>query len=377
MSHRILEMGINAVQKGSHAEGGRLIRIAIKEGSLSPQMRAVAYLWLGETQSDPQQKRTSYGEALAADPGNAEARQRLASLLTAQLPSSSPINPQTQQTLQMSPVQATSQANTAAQPLPTNGINIADHVGHVIGGPNGPGTAFFVSQDGLMATTRYVVGGVQRVTVELHIGRQMQGTVVRSYTDLDLALIHIDHNPGSLLPITPLPRVPDQTPLTIVTYNGEVIKSAERPTNRVMAAHWIPTTAAKLLDAGGNPIFDERNYLVGMMTKNTSRTSGHMFALHVSAIRRMLDTFVREARAESRVYCPECGNASRAVGAGFFYCEQCGSTTPQARNMTRYPIPQAEAYYETGRIRCTVCGSMAGIYNNQCMRCGQPQGMRQ
>ena len=68
--------------------------------------------------------------------------------------------------------------------------------------------------------------------------------------------------------------------------------------------------------------------------------------------------------------------AVAAVGAGFFYCEQCGSTTPQARAMTRYPIPQADAYYETGRIRCTVCGSLAGIYNNTCVRCGQPQGAR-
>ncbi|MFN8562628.1 MAG: hypothetical protein U0703_13660 [Anaerolineae bacterium] len=41
--------------------------------------------------------------------------------------------------------------------------------------------------------------------------------------------------------------------------------------------------------------------------------------------------------------------------------------------MTRYPIPQAEAYYETGRIRCNVCGSFAGIYNGVCVRCGNPQ----
>jgi hypothetical protein len=359
-------MGIAAVQKGSTDEGARLIRIAIKSGDLSPQMRAIAYLWLGETQSDPQQKRASYGEALAADPNNAEARTRLASLLTQQLPSSSPARTTETHTV----------ASVTATPAQDGGVNIADHVAHIIGGPNGPGTAFFVSQDGLLATTRHVVGGLQKVTVELHIGRQLQGTVVRAYTDLDLTLVHVDHNPGSLLPITPLPRVPDETPLTIVTYNGEIIRSSERPTNRVMAAHWIPTSAAKLLDAGGNPIFDERNYLVGMMTKNTSRTSGHMFALHIAAIRRMVDTFVREARTESRVYCPECGNASRAVGAGFFYCEQCGSTTPPARSMNRYPIPQADPYYETGRIRCTVCGSMAGMYNNICVRCGQPQGAR-
>lgn len=370
MSHRTLEMGISAVQRGSLPEGARLIRIAIKQGDLSPQMRAIAYLWLAETQTDPGQKRASYSEALAADPANVEARQRLASLLTAQLPSAP-------QTPTPSPTTTTSTQQIAAVQTPqSTGVNVADHVGHVIGGPNGPGTAFFVAQEGIMATSRHVVGGLQQVTVELHIGRQLPGLVVRGYTDLDLALIHVDHNPGTPLPITPMPRVADSTPLTIVTYEGEMIRSAERPTQRAMPAYWIPTTATRLLDAGGNPIFDDKNYLVGMMTRDTSRTSGHMFGLHIATIKRMVDQYLREARTEARVYCPECGNASRAGGAGFFYCEQCGSTIPQAQNSARYPIPQADVYYQTGRNRCVVCGSTAGIYNNVCLRCGSPQSAR-
>jgi hypothetical protein len=110
-----------------------------------------------------------------------------------------------------------------------------------------------------------------------------------------------------------------------------------------------------------------------MMTKNTSRTSAHLSGVHINAIRRVVDDYLREARTESRVYCPDCGNNSRAAGAGFFYCEQCGAATPQARMMTRYPVPQAEAYYTTGRVRCNVCGSFAGIYNGACVRCGNAQ----
>ena len=358
MSHRTLEMGIAAVQHNSLAEGARLIRIALKSGELAPEVRAIAYLWLAETQTDPQQKRVYYGEALAADPSNAEARQRLATLLTAQLPAA--------------PASATQTQQVAAVGVPSGGVNIADHVAHIIGGPNGASTAFFVAP-GVLATTRFVVGGLQQVTVELHLGQQLTGYVVRAFTDLDLTLIRVEHDPGSLLPITPLPRVPDNAPLTIVTYEGEIVRSAQRPTHRVMAAHWIPTTATRLIDAGGDPIFDDKNYLVGMMTKNTSRTSGHMFGVHVAAIRRMVDQYTREAQAEKRIYCPDCGNASRAAGAGFFYCEQCGGITPPALNMQRYPIPQAEAYYPTGKIRCVVCGSTAGLYQNVCLRCGSSQ----
>jgi hypothetical protein len=349
MSHRTLEMGISAIQNNSLAEGARLLRIALKSGELAPPMRAIAYLWLAETQTETQQKRASYAEALAADPANAEAQQRLTKLLTAELPAV----PQT----------------AAAQ----GGINIAEHLAHIVAGPNGAGTAFFVAQEGILATTRYVVGGLQQVTVELHNGKQLTGKVVRAHIDLDLTLIRVDHNPGSLLPVTSQTRIAEEAPLTAVTYDGETIRTTERPTHRVLADHWIPTTATRLIDAGGNPIFDEKNYVVGMMTKNTSRTSAHLFGLHIAAILRAVEAFGREARAAVRIYCPECGNNSAALGAGFYYCDQCGSVTPAARAMARAPIPGEEAYYETGRVQCTACGSFAGIYRDACLRCGEIQ----
>lgn len=349
MSHRTLEMGINAIQNGSTAEGARLLRIALKSGGLAPPMRAIAYLWLAETQPDVQHKRASYAEALAADPTNVEAHQRLAKLFTAELPAA----PQ----------------SAAVR----GGINVAEHVAQIVGGPNGAGTAFFVSQDGLLATTRYVVGGLQQITVELHNGRQLAGKVVRAYVDLDLTLIRIDHSPGALLPVTSHAHIAEEAPLTAVAYSGETIRTSERPTHRVLAEHWIPLMATRLLDAGGNPIFDEKNYLVGMITKNTSRTSAHVFGLHIHAIRRAVENHDRELRSASRIYCPECGSSSAALGAGFYYCDQCGSTTPAARSMARAPIPGAESYYETNRVACTTCGSFTGIYHDVCLRCGETQ----
>lgn len=349
MSHRTLDMGISAIQNRSLAEGARLLRIALKSGELPPPLCAIAYLWLAETQTDAQQKRVSYAEAVAADPTNAEAHQRLAKLLTAELPAV--------------PQAAASQG----------GINVAEHVAQIVGGPNGAGTAFFVSADGLLATTRYVVGGLQQITVELHDGRQLTGKVVRAYIDLDLTLIRVDHNPGTLLPVTSHARISEEAPLTAIAYSGETIRTSERPTHRVLADHWIPLTATRLLDAGGNPIFDEKNYLVGMMTKNTSRTSAHLFGLHIHAIRRAVENHDRELRSASRIYCPECGSSSAALGAGFYYCDQCGSTTPAARDMARTPIPGAESYYETSRVPCTACGSFTGIYHDVCLRCGEQQ----
>src|SRR5262249_45339335 len=147
-----------------------------------------------------------------------------------------------------------------------SGINIADQVARILGGPNGTGTAFFVSQEGILATTRYVVGGLEQVTVEMHNGRQVPGQGGRAYIDLDLTLVHVGHQPSSLLPVTSQSRIAEEAKLTAVTYDGDEIRTSERPTHRVLADHWIPTMATRLLDAGGNPIFDEKNYLVGMMT---------------------------------------------------------------------------------------------------------------
>jgi hypothetical protein len=256
--------------------------------------------------------------------------------------------------------------------VPASGFNVADHVANVIGGPNGPGTGFFVSPDGILATTRFIVGSTERLTVELHIGRQLTGYVVRAYPEYDLSFIRIDHHLDTVLPITPMPRVADETTLIAVTYGGEMQRGKQRPSKRVIASHWIPTSFTRLSDTGGDPIFDDRNYLIGMMTRNTGRQSAYLYGIHIGAIRRCLEMFLLEKQTENRTYCPSCGASSRAGGAGYFYCETCGGTLPQAHHLARYPIPQAEAYYGANSSQCTRCGARAGLYKGRCLRCGQP-----
>lgn len=371
-------MGIQAIQAGSKAEGARLIRIALKR-DLPNEIRAVAYLWLAETTDDPQVKYAHYAEASALDPNNAEARGRLAASMNARLPSN-PYNTGAYTPGMTQPVapQITGMQPAVTPPVtptaqPTGAFNIADALGHIIGGANGAGTGFFITADGLMVTTRYVVGGLERVTVELHVGRQVNATVIRSYPDLDLAILYVEHRPTSLLPITPLLRVPDDAQLYVVTYDGEMFQVQQRPTRRVMSAHWIPTNAARIADAGGNPIFDERNYLVGMMTRNVSRASNHLFGVHISAIRRCVDEVIQTSR-EPRKYCPNCGTSSRALGAGFFYCEACGGIRPETARAQRYHMPQADVFYQQGNVRCVHCGAPAGFHAGRCLRCGRTQG---
>lgn len=366
MSQRILDMGIKAIQAGSRAEGARLIRIALKRNQLPPPARALAYLWLAETQDDPQAKRACYTQALALDPTNVEAQQRLAALT--QSPPAPAASPPPSP-----PVTSVAAQPPMSQPAQPQAINIADYVVRVTGGPNGVGTGFFVTQDGLLVTTRHVVGGLERLTVELPVGSQLPATVVRSYPELDLAILHVEHRLGGLLPVTQAQTIADEQPLFIITYSGDVIPFEQRPTRRAMPDYWIPTSLTRIPDAGGSPIFDNRNYLVGMMTRNTSRASNHAFGIHIAAIRRCVDTFVQAIRAERRVYCPHCGGISRAVAAGYYYCEICGGVTPRAQAIARMHIPQADIFYDGADTLCVRCGALVELYKGRCLRCGQPQ----
>jgi hypothetical protein len=361
MPYRVLQQGIEAVQAGSTSEGLRLIRIALKDDGLSADLKAVGWLWLAEYAPDTATKRAHYNSAIAADPTNPDARARLARLLS---PSA--------------PAQAATPATPAAAspaPAPSSGnINIADHVASIIGGPRGAGTAFFVSADGLLATTRAVTGGRDHVTVDLHSGRQVNGLVVRSFPELDLSLVRVDAAPPFLLPIIAEQRIPDEAPLWVFHYSGEGMEGAQRPTRRVLAAHWIPTTFKALQDAGGGLLFDGRGLLAGMITRSTSQTSEYFYGLNIYAIRAAVERFQMEQVNARRAYCPACGSSSAAGGAGYFYCETCGTTLPAAQNLARYPVPQAATYYERGTARCSACGSAAGIYAGRCLRCGKQQG---
>jgi tRNA(Ile2) C34 agmatinyltransferase TiaS len=126
-------------------------------------------------------------------------------------------------------------------------------------------------------------------------------------------------------------------------------------------------------DAGGCPVFDERHYVVGMLTRNISSSHAYVYGIHISSIRRKLEEFYNEMRANNqRVYCHSCGTVSQAAGAGAYYCENCGATMPQAANLNRFPTPQLAMYYaENNPVACPFCSARVGFYNGQCLRCGQ------
>ncbi|NDJ59628.1 MAG: hypothetical protein GYB67_00805, partial [Chloroflexi bacterium] len=103
MSLQTLQFGIEAIERGSIAEGVRLIKIALDSPDLPSNLRAIAHLWLAETQDDPNYKRKCYSDALNADPQCEEASKRLSALLTVALPPAPDFTPTDSQPLPPAP----------------------------------------------------------------------------------------------------------------------------------------------------------------------------------------------------------------------------------------------------------------------------------
>jgi len=414
MPNQTVEQGIAAIQAGNIEEGARLLKIAVREPDVTGTMRSIAYLWLVETTTDSSAKRAYYTEALDADPGNAQVRQRAEAWMATQLlPPAAP--PQSVPAPQSSPGQGggtpppppgslpgagtlfqpqtpPAQANPYAPPVtnpytPTVTPGMAApviqppsasanyRIAAVYGGPNGPGTAFFIAHEGLLATTRYVVGGMDHLTIQLETGKQLDGYVIRAFPEIDLAFIYVEQTTNDLIPVTPLPTVPDDVPLTLVSATGQVMRGKQRKTKRQLAAHWFPTDITTLPDAGGCPVLDDKHYLVGMITRNTTSTSSYFYGLHINAIRQYVEMLRQETASGGRIYCPHCGYYSQAPAAGGYYCEVCGSLTPQAEQIVRFRQPGTDRFYqEYSSTRCMYCTATVGFHQGACLRCGRTPG---
>lgn len=402
MSFSSVQQAINAIQAGNIDEGARLLKLALRDSGLQGTDRAIACVWLAEITADPQEKLRLYDAAVVADPNNQDVRQKRQAFVTSRFmpPTSTPTTSTSSQPIVTQPptgfppassslpgtstpyrplTQSTGtfpavnpgQVPPAAPVRPTIGIY---QTAAIIGGPNGTATGFLVSRDGFLATTRYAVGGIDQITVDFRTGQALPGYVARAYPEFDLVFIYVQLNVGELTAISPMPSIPADAPLLVVSYRGDTIRCSRRNTKRVLSSYWFPTTlqAPQLPDSGGSPVLNDRNQLVGMITRNTSSTSSYVYGLHIHLIHTLLDQFRQELTGGRRAYCRSCGHNSQALHAGAYYCERCGGLHPQAENIARYQNAQMQGFYNLNTTPpCPSCGARVGFHKNACLRCGQ------
>jgi hypothetical protein len=415
MTIQNIQHGIDAMRAGQTVDGERFLLIGLNSPDVTGAWRAAACLWLADFYTD-HRKGQYLAEAQQADPQNPEVIRKVQDYYNRTPPPGStppgnyfppsqagwtvpstpaaaaPTQPQppwAAAVQQIAPIPVQQPPNNAPfgvnfnanpmgaipqppRPAPPEGPR-GYHACAIIGGPNGPGSAFFIAREGLLATSRFVVGGMETVMIELPETRQqLTGRVVRSFPQFDLAFIYVEMQVAELMPMTPLPSVPDNTPLIVMSWNGTVVRTIRRPVRHTLGVQWFPTDISTPPDAGGCPVMDDRQYLVGMLTRNTGIVNtDHCYGLHMSTIRQCLETFRQEA-ASQRVYCPHCGSYVQAPLGGGHYCEVCGAVSPRSEGLVRVPNSQTARYYmEYNPRACIHCNAHVGFYNGTCLRCGR------
>ncbi|MGB1286751.1 MAG: hypothetical protein ACPG7F_09485, partial [Aggregatilineales bacterium] len=218
-------------------------------------------------------------------------------------------------------------APTQFQPNTAMHIQGAQRSVGIVDAVNGRASGFFVTRNGLIVTSRFAIGGIEELTIELASREYLYGIVVRAFPEYDLALIQVNATVSQLMPVTPTPVLPENAELVAIVHPGQSIRSSRRITRHETAPYWFPTTTNKAIDAGGNPIYSG-NTLVGMLTQNASRSNGYFYGLHIAKIYECVEHYTQEAAqlaAMQTIYCRHCGIISRAKNFAGYYCEHCGA----------------------------------------------------
>lgn len=364
MSYQAINNGIAAIQAGDVKRGGDILRAALTNASITGSLRAIALMWLAETSTDLSYKFQCYQLAVQADPTNQDAINRMNALAASQMqvPPQIPTPPPPMDVSGMAvprppahnlpgtgPLAAPQSDTGRYPPAQANPAPPMWEFG-IVGHNNGTGTAFMVVRSGYLATTRFIVGDQQDVTLLTHDNRQLEGEVVRSYPEYDLAFIRTRMEVPYVRDDNPAPAVPANAPLITLDFQGHTQRAACRGTRRTIQPGWFPTTFQETLGRSfsGAPIVDEHGDLVGMLTRNSSRSSGYLYGLHISVIRKKIAELFHEMQTDrERIYCGTCGCRSKAGAEGLYYCEVCGALFPFARRLHRTPHPRGGFYYDS------------------------------
>lgn len=392
-SSRSLSRAISAIEDGNLEEAALLLNFMLQDDDLPNSMRAVVYITLARTTSDRREQLKCYADALDADPNNEIAQRGFLALNQSTRPTPPTVQrdeaeltaTQTPPRLHEPPPTPTRRRTAPPPPpnlpqsqpgipAPQEAATANYRIVGVLDGPNGPGTGFFITRGGIIVTTRHVVGGEARLSIELEADHRIEGRVMRSFPEMDIAFVHVSQSVNDLMPFSSMPGIDDDMQLQGVAYGSRVVRGAKRMTNRALAPHWFPTNIVDLPDEGGIPVFDDRRFLVGMLTKNISNNAAYVFGVHIGAIERCLNLLTEEMRTEAnRIYCPNCGHVSQAGGSNAPYCEYCGGKlNPKQTQRQIFNPAVAHFYNENAPMICNnpQCRARVGLHKGRCLRCG-------
>ena len=348
---------IELMKTGDLQPAVALLQQAVDDPDLDEHGRAVACIWLAETQDDVGFKIGCLRQALRHEPGNPQIQQKLDQL------HARPHSSDTQ--VYRSQHQQRQAVCLAKAPL----------VLGIAGGANGRGSGIFVNREGLVATTATVVGSTLAVSIVCGDSQAIAGQVIRRYPESDLALIQSPVALESLEALERLPAVIASEAVTAVAHSGTKIRGTVQDVADGARQGWLRTDILDAMtpDAGGNPLYDSRGHVLGLLTRNTDHATGMAWAISLSHILTLAEQNLQECRLlPNSATCGSCGCLTHAQHYGGRYCETCGARlSPTGVPMMDPPDFErlAQIYGENQSRPCPHCAAHAGYYAGLCLRC--------
>ena len=346
---------IQLVKAGEIEPASALLEQLVDDPDLDDHSRAVACLWLAETGDDRHFKINCLRRALVSEPQNVQVRQVLEQLKAGASHAPGQDSSQTIGT-----------AIRLAQPPLVVGIS---------GGSNGPGSGIFLDTRGTVATTSYVVGGAQKVIVNIDATQPLDSKVVRRYPDSDLALIKTPVSLDQLDTIAPESMILTNEPFTALGFGGSKLRGRLRDPGGSSDGGLLLTNipSAMMPDAGGNPLIDGNGQAHGILTRNVDHASGCAWAIGMSQILTLANQYWQERiLLPDAGYCACCGSRTRASVYGGVHCETCGARLADDAVLTLGTLDRgrlSQLYGENQSRACPHCDARVGFYGGCCLRC--------
>ena len=347
---------IELMKTGDLQPAVALLQQAVDDTDLDEHGRAVACIWLAETQDDVAFKIGCLRQALRHEPGNPQIQQKLDQLHA---------KPIERHSGTWEPTSAPNGVRLAKAPL-VLGID---------GGANGRGSGIFINREGLVATTATVVGSALAVSIGCGNAQAVPGQVIRRYPESDLALIQTPVSLETLEALERLPAVIASESVTAVAHSGTKIRGTVQDVADGARQGWLRTDILDAMtpDAGGNPLYDSRGHVLGLLTRNTDHATGMAWAISLSHILTLAEQNLQECRLlPNSATCGSCGCLTHAQHYGGRYCETCGARLSSAGVPMMDPPDferLAQIYGENQSRPCPHCAAKAGYYAGLCLRC--------
>ncbi len=162
-------------------------------------------------------------------------------------------------------------------------------------GVGGMGSGFVVSEDGLIATNRHVIGEARRITVETSDGKVEEVTeVVATDVHLDLAILRIARKDLKPLPLGDSDQL-RQGDRIVAMGNPEglaysVVEGViSEPQRKIEGVSMIQVALPIERGNSGGPLLDRQGRVLGLLTLKSARTDNLGFAMPVNELKKLIE----------------------------------------------------------------------------------------